>query len=73
MPVLNRAGRFAAKAALALNFTVHEQSIFARRIILSDLPKWYRFSQYELPLATAGALEFTSDGASKRVRITRST
>jgi aspartyl-tRNA(Asn)/glutamyl-tRNA(Gln) amidotransferase subunit B len=73
LPVLNRrAVDFAAKAALALNCTVHEQSIFARKnYFYPDLPKGYQISQYELPLATAGILEFVAEGAAKRVRITR--
>ena len=73
LPVLNRrAVDFAAKAALALNCTVQEQSIFARKnYFYPDLPKGYQISQYELPLATAGALEFTAGGTAKRVRITR--
>lgn len=73
LPVLNRrAVDFAAKAALALNCTVHERSIFARKnYFYPDLPKGYQISQYEMPLATAGALEFETGGASKRVRITR--
>ena len=73
LPVLNRrAVDFAAKAALALNCTIHEQSIFARKnYFYPDLPKGYQISQYELPLATAGALEFTAAGVAKRVRITR--
>jgi aspartyl-tRNA(Asn)/glutamyl-tRNA(Gln) amidotransferase subunit B len=83
LPVLNRrAVDFAAKAALALNCTIHEQSIFARKnYFYPDLPKGYQISQYELPLATAGALEFTTtkprshedrtDGAVRRVRIRR--
>ena len=73
LPVLNRrAVDFAAKAALALSCTVHEQSIFARKnYFYPDLPKGYQISQYELPLATAGALEFSAGGAAKRVRITR--
>jgi aspartyl-tRNA(Asn)/glutamyl-tRNA(Gln) amidotransferase subunit B len=73
LPVLNRrAVDFAAKAALALNCTVHEQSIFARKnYFYPDLPKGYQISQYELPLATAGALEFSAAGTAKRVRITR--
>jgi aspartyl-tRNA(Asn)/glutamyl-tRNA(Gln) amidotransferase subunit B len=71
--VLNRrAVDFAAKAALALGCTVHDQSIFARKnYFYPDLPKGYQISQYERPLATAGALEFASGGAVKRVRITR--
>ncbi|HET9468845.1 MAG TPA: Asp-tRNA(Asn)/Glu-tRNA(Gln) amidotransferase subunit GatB, partial [Vicinamibacterales bacterium] len=36
-----------------------------------DLPKGYQISQYELPLATEGALEFSAGGTAKRVRITR--
>src|SRR5918997_2954829 len=73
LPVLNRrAVDFAAKAALALNCTVHEQSIFARKnYFYPDLPKGYQISQYELPLATDGALEFTAGGASRSVRVTR--
>lgn len=73
LPVLNRrAVDFAAKAALALRCTVHERSIFARKnYFYPDLPKGYQISQYELPLATAGALEFTAAGAPRRVRITR--
>jgi aspartyl-tRNA(Asn)/glutamyl-tRNA(Gln) amidotransferase subunit B len=73
LPVLNRrAVDFAAKAALALNCTIHEQSIFARKnYFYPDLPKGYQISQYELPLATAGALEFTAGGTAKHVRITR--
>jgi aspartyl-tRNA(Asn)/glutamyl-tRNA(Gln) amidotransferase subunit B len=73
LPVLNRrAVDFAAKAALALNCTVHEQSIFARKnYFYPDLPKGYQISQYELPLATAGSLEFIAAGVPKRVRITR--
>jgi aspartyl-tRNA(Asn)/glutamyl-tRNA(Gln) amidotransferase subunit B len=73
LPVLNRrAVDFAAKAALALDCTVHEQSIFARKnYFYPDLPKGYQISQYEQPLATAGALEFGAGDARRRVRITR--
>ena len=73
LPVLNRrAVDFAAKAALALNCTVHEESIFARKnYFYPDLPKGYQISQYELPLATSGSLDFTTAGGVKRVRITR--
>jgi aspartyl-tRNA(Asn)/glutamyl-tRNA(Gln) amidotransferase subunit B len=74
LPVLNRrAVDFAVKAALALNCTVHERSIFARKnYFYPDLPKGYQISQYEQPLATAGVLEFgLATGGSRRVRITR--
>jgi aspartyl-tRNA(Asn)/glutamyl-tRNA(Gln) amidotransferase subunit B len=73
LPVLNRrAVEFAAKAALALKCEVHERSIFARKnYFYPDLPKGYQISQYEQPLATEGALEYTTGGTSKRVGIIR--
>ncbi|HKY20727.1 MAG TPA: Asp-tRNA(Asn)/Glu-tRNA(Gln) amidotransferase subunit GatB [Vicinamibacterales bacterium] len=73
LPVLNRrAVDFAATAALALDCTVHERSIFARKnYFYPDLPKGYQISQYEQPLATKGALEYATPGGVKRVRITR--
>jgi aspartyl-tRNA(Asn)/glutamyl-tRNA(Gln) amidotransferase subunit B len=73
LPVLNRrAVEFAAKAALALNCEVRERSIFARKnYFYPDLPKGYQISQYELPLATEGALEYTANGVDKRVGIIR--
>ena len=73
LPVLNqRAVEFAAKAALALNCTIHEQSIFARKnYFYPDLPKGYQISQYEQPIATAGVLEYTTARVHRRVRITR--
>ena len=73
LPVLNRrAVDFAAKTALALNCTVHERSIFARKnYFYPDLPKGYQISQYERPLATSGVLEFSAGGDPRRVRITR--
>jgi aspartyl-tRNA(Asn)/glutamyl-tRNA(Gln) amidotransferase subunit B len=73
LPVLNRAAvEMAVTAALALGCTIHPRSIFARKnYFYPDLPKGYQISMYELPLATAGALEISADGAAKRVGITR--
>jgi aspartyl-tRNA(Asn)/glutamyl-tRNA(Gln) amidotransferase subunit B len=73
LPVLNRtAVEHAIRSALALGCTVHETSIFARKnYFYPDLPKGYQISQYERPLATAGAVEFTNGGEPHRVRITR--
>jgi aspartyl-tRNA(Asn)/glutamyl-tRNA(Gln) amidotransferase subunit B len=73
LPVLNRAAvDDAIRAALALGCTVHETSIFARKnYFYPDLPKGYQISQYELPIATAGVLEYVAEGATMRVRITR--
>ena len=69
LPVLNHAAvDFAIRAALALDCAVQETSIFARKnYFYPDLPKGYQISQYERPLATAGALEYTAEGAPPRV------
>jgi aspartyl-tRNA(Asn)/glutamyl-tRNA(Gln) amidotransferase subunit B len=73
LPVLNRrAVDFAVKAALALNCTIKERSIFARKnYFYPDLPKGYQISQYEEPLAVDGALEYTAGGGARRVGIIR--
>lgn len=74
LPVLNRAAvELAATAALAVGATVHPRSIFARKhYFYPDLPKGYQISQYDRPLATAGALEIVGDdGSPKRIGITR--
>jgi aspartyl-tRNA(Asn)/glutamyl-tRNA(Gln) amidotransferase subunit B len=59
LPVLNRAAvDDAIQVALALGCAVQEQSIFARKnYFYPDLPKGYQISQYELPLATDGAMD----------------
>src|ERR1700736_6391676 len=75
LPVLNRrAVDFAVKAALALNATVQEHSIFARKnYFYPDLPKGYQISQYEQPLATEGLVAAGSDywAPGYDIRITR--
>jgi aspartyl-tRNA(Asn)/glutamyl-tRNA(Gln) amidotransferase subunit B len=73
LPVLNRrAVELATRAALALGCQVHTQSIFARKnYFYPDLPKGYQISQYDRPLATAGAIAFAADGRQIRVGITR--
>ena len=73
LPVLNRAAvDHAIRAALALGCTVQERSIFARKnYFYPDLPKGYQISQYELPIATGGVVEFPSEGETRRVGITR--
>jgi len=73
LPVMNkRVVELAMRAALTLNCTVHEHSRFARKnYFYPDLPKGYQISQYELPLATEGWLEFDLAGVKKRVGITR--
>ncbi|HEY4106719.1 MAG TPA: Asp-tRNA(Asn)/Glu-tRNA(Gln) amidotransferase subunit GatB [Polyangiaceae bacterium] len=73
LPVLNReAVRMAVQAGLALNCTIHEKSIFARKnYFYPDLPKGYQISQFEEPIATQGQLEIELDGVVRRVGITR--
>jgi aspartyl-tRNA(Asn)/glutamyl-tRNA(Gln) amidotransferase subunit B len=58
LPVLNRrAVELAARAALATECDVHEQSIFARKnYFYPDLPKGYQISQFDKPLATGGRI-----------------
>ncbi len=62
LPVLNRhAVDLAIRAAVALDCTVHETSIFARKnYFYPDLPKGYQISQYEQPLATGGRMRLAS-------------
>ena len=73
LPVLNaRAVELAARAALALECTVHERSVFARKnYFYPDLPKGYQISQFDRPLATGGALDIEVDGVASRIGITR--
>jgi aspartyl-tRNA(Asn)/glutamyl-tRNA(Gln) amidotransferase subunit B len=58
LPVLNRrAVELAARAALATECVVHEQSVFARKnYFYPDLPKGYQISQFDRPLATGGRI-----------------
>jgi aspartyl-tRNA(Asn)/glutamyl-tRNA(Gln) amidotransferase subunit B len=73
LPVLNRmAVELGVRAALALGCRINGTSIFARKnYFYPDLPKGYQISQYEQPLASAGALEIESGGTPARVGITR--
>ncbi len=76
LPVINqRAVEYAIRVALALNCSIAETSVFARKnYFYPDLPKGFQISQYELPLATEGWIEIESASAaasSKRVRIRR--
>jgi len=74
LPVLNaEAVRMAALFGLALNASVAERSVFARKnYFYPDLPKGYQISQYELPVVSAGYLDIEpEDGPVKRIGITR--
>lgn len=73
LPVINeRALEFALRVALALNCSVPEINVFARKnYFYPDLPKGYQISQYELPLAVNGWLDIETSNGSKRIRIHR--
>jgi aspartyl-tRNA(Asn)/glutamyl-tRNA(Gln) amidotransferase subunit B len=73
LPVLNRrAVDLGARAALALGCRLNPRSVFARKnYFYPDLPKGYQISQYDLPLASAGAVEIRIGDAVRRVGITR--
>ena len=63
----------ASRASLALNCTVNERSIFARKnYFYPDLPKGYQISQFDKPIAEHGWIDVpTADGTIKRIGITR--
>jgi aspartyl-tRNA(Asn)/glutamyl-tRNA(Gln) amidotransferase subunit B len=73
LPVLNRtAVDYAVRAGLALGCAIQQTSVFARKnYFYPDLPKGYQISQYELPLAIGGAVEYDTAGGQRRVGIIR--
>lgn len=75
LPALNaRAVEVGVRAALALGCTVHPVSEFARDHRLTpDLPKGYRLTQTERPLATRGSVQIgeTPEGGPILVAVTR--
>ncbi len=73
LPVLNgQAVDLALRTAVALGCEVHETSVFARKnYFYPDLPKGYQITQFELPLATHGAVTVTTEEGERTVRIRR--
>ena len=75
LPVLNeQAVLLAVRAAQALECTVNEESLFARKnYFYPDLPKGYQISQFDRPLAEHGRLVVGArqDGSPVQVGITR--
>jgi aspartyl-tRNA(Asn)/glutamyl-tRNA(Gln) amidotransferase subunit B len=73
LPVTNEAAvRLAVRTALALDCTINERSIFARKqYFYPDLPKGYQISQYELPFSENGHLDVEAGGAVRRIGIRR--
>jgi aspartyl-tRNA(Asn)/glutamyl-tRNA(Gln) amidotransferase subunit B len=73
LPTVNQeAVIYTLKLAQALNCQINKFSYFARKnYFYPDLPKNYQISQYDLPLAVNGFLEFYVKEELKRVRIKR--
>ncbi|MDD6088935.1 MAG: Asp-tRNA(Asn)/Glu-tRNA(Gln) amidotransferase subunit GatB [Desulfovibrionaceae bacterium] len=73
LPVLNRtAVEYAARAGMALNCTINNDSVFARKnYFYPDMPFNYQISQFERPLCEHGWLEIATGREKKRIGITR--
>jgi aspartyl-tRNA(Asn)/glutamyl-tRNA(Gln) amidotransferase subunit B len=73
LPVLNKkVVEYAMLMGIATNCAISGNSRFARKnYFYPDLPKGYQISQYELPIAQNGYIDIETNGASKRIGITR--
>jgi aspartyl-tRNA(Asn)/glutamyl-tRNA(Gln) amidotransferase subunit B len=73
LPVVNQqAVELALRVALALECTVANTSLFARKnYFYPDLPKGYQISQYEYPLAQHGRLLIRTAQGERTIRIRR--
>jgi aspartyl-tRNA(Asn)/glutamyl-tRNA(Gln) amidotransferase subunit B len=73
LPIINeRAIEFTVMTALALNCTIPEYTKFDRKnYFYPDLMKGYQISQYDAPIGKGGWLVIDSNGAKRRINITR--
>ena len=73
LPVLNaRVAEFAFRTALGLGCDILPASQFARKnYFYPDLPKGYQISQFELPVALGGGVQFYTGGEARTIRLTR--
>ncbi len=73
LPVLNKgAVELAIKTGLALNCTVENYSVFARKqYFYPDSPKGYQISQYDKPVCSGGYVEFFVNGKAHKVNLER--
>src|SRR6202012_4570018 len=62
----------AALTGLALNCTVRERSVFARKnYFYPDSPKGYQISQFDKPICEHGYIDITTPDGPKRIGVTR--
>jgi len=73
LPVLNRkAFRLALRTACAFGCTIAPYTKFDRKhYYYPDLPKNFQISQYDMPFAHGGKVEFPLDGRQKSARLIR--
>jgi aspartyl-tRNA(Asn)/glutamyl-tRNA(Gln) amidotransferase subunit B len=73
LPVINRrAVELTIMTGLALNCTIEEFNIFARKnYFYPDLPKGYQISQYDYPLCRNGWLEIETPQGRRKIGIRR--
>ncbi len=73
LPVINRrAVEMTIMTGLALNCTIEEFNIFARKnYFYPDLPKGYQISQYDYPLCRNGWLEIETSQGKRKIGIRR--
>ena len=73
MPVLNRrAVELAVRAGAVTHCEIMRISRFDRKnYFYPDLPKGYQITQYEQPICRRGFLEIETDGAARKIGITR--
>lgn len=73
LPVLNKeVVNMAILAGLALECTINEHSVFARKnYFYPDLPKAYQISQFTEPICSNGEVKILIDGKIKTIRLNR--
>ena len=73
LPVLNeKAVELSLKTSLALNCEVQSKSVFSRKqYFYPDMPKGYQITQFHLPIAQSGYVEFYLDGEKQKVNLER--